>query len=783
MPRNDSEMANTVNTTVIKAMVHSLEIADSCNTNDVEAPCAVLWTDQDFQWQAIVPLLRKLLPQLLTYGEYQPEQRIGPAIWLRSVVDNALSVLPAEATPILYLPGVGRQQLRAVQECPDSLKPLVELQYRGICWTQKNGKDWTVEAFLVADEGGLGLDLARDTTTRGAMFRALAELATTPVSRLQGKRLEAEDFDRLLAVDPIRDLLRWLNEPELLQSEWSDARWSAFQDRCKADFRFDPEKDGELVAAQRLTGRKHDWAKVWERFEESPQLYPGVPELLRKAGPDDFFDNPSCWPQNNDDEEARLREALLALEMEMPAKAYNRIRELEKQHGPRRDWVWEKLDEAPLANALAHLAVLAVGAATSLGGASHAEMAKLYSDAAWKIDLAALSAMAAVKLAADARAVSKALDTVYRPWLESAAEHFQELALKEPLPGHDGQPLEDVLVEPGGLVLFADGLRFDVAQCLMERMNGKGWSVTLSSRWAGLPTVTATAKPAVSPVSRNIKGESLGEHFLPVTADKGQALSTDGFRKLLSAAGYQYLRADETGDPSGRGWAEDGELDELGHSLGAKLADVIEKQIDLLLERLETLFEAGWSEICVVTDHGWLWLPGGLPRVDLPKYLTQSRWSRCAAIEGASRVEVPTVSWHWNALERVAVAPGIACFKAGHAYAHGGLSLQECLTPLIRVTAGAATARATPKIAKLSWARLRCRLQVEAVQPGLTVQLRTQVNDPESSLSQVRTLDSQGASSLLVEDDELEGASAVVVVLDANGRVLAKQSTLIGGDD
>ena len=101
-------------------------------------------------------------------------------------------------------------------------------------------------------------------------------------------------------------------------------------------------------------------------------------------------------------------------------------------------------------------------------------MAKLYSAAAWKIDLAALSAMAAVKLAADARAVSKALDTVYRPWLESAAEHFQELVLKEPLPGHDGQPLEDVLVEPGGLVLFADGLRFDVAQSLIGTHEREG---------------------------------------------------------------------------------------------------------------------------------------------------------------------------------------------------------------------------------------------------------------------------------------------------------------------
>ena len=79
---------------------------------------------------------------------------------------------------------------------------LVELQYRGVCWTQKNGKDWTVEAFLVSEEGGLGLDVARDATTRRAMLGALAELATTSVDRLKGKHLEAEDFDKLFSDDP-----------------------------------------------------------------------------------------------------------------------------------------------------------------------------------------------------------------------------------------------------------------------------------------------------------------------------------------------------------------------------------------------------------------------------------------------------------------------------------------------------------------------------------------------------------------------------------------------------
>ena len=769
--------------TVTEALIRSLEDAVRYNPNDAVRPCAILWTDQDAQWQPIIPRLRQLLPNLLTLGEYQPDQRTGPAIWLRSAVDRALPDIewPEEKPPILYLPEVSRQELRAVQECPDNLKPLVELQYRGVCWTQKNGKDWTIEAFLVSGDGGLGLDLAHDDATRQAMLGALEELATTAVEELTGKHLEAEDFNRLFSEDIVRDLLRWLSDPETVKSQWNDGRWTAFKSRCQGDYKFDPDKDGELVGAELLGKREDQWAAVWERFAESPVLYPGIPELLQKAMPSELFVERSSWPQENEKDEEELRQALLALEHSTPAEARELVRQLETQHGERRDWVWAELGQAPLARALAHLAVLAKHTATGLGGASSADMAKQYVDSAWKVDADALSAMTTVKTTTDMQAVSKVLDVIYKPWLESAAEHLQKLAERDPLPGQEAQGLKDVAVELGGVILFADGLRFDVSQQLAEWMHTKGWSVTLRTRWAGLPSVTATAKPAVSPISQNVKGLALGEDFSPAT-DAEQPLTTHQFRKLLASAGYQYLSADETGDPSNRAWTESGNLDKQGHSLQDKLAGQVHYQIELLLERIESLLKAGWDEVRVVTDHGWLWLPGGLPKVDLPRYLTESRWARCAVIKGGSNVEVPTVSWNWNVEERVAVAPGIACFSEGHKYAHGGLSLQECLIPVISVTGGAAPEATAPQIAKVSWVGFRCRVRIEPAQLEWSVDMRTEVNNADSSITSVRTVDAEGSTSLLVEDDDLEGEPAVVVVLDTGGNVLAKQAVMVGGD-
>ena len=169
--------------------------------------------------------------------------------------------------------------------------------------------------------------------------------------------------------------------------------------------------------------------------------------------------------------------------------------------------------------------------------------------------------------------------------------------------------------------------------------------------------------------------------------------------------------------------------------------------------------------------------------MDLPKYLTQSRWARCASIEGDSTVRVPTVPWYWNAAERVAVGPGIACFGAGNEYAHGGLSLQESLIPVLRVAAGVVSTTEDASITAVTWVGLRCRVRIDPARPGLSVDLRTRVNDADSSASGTRQVDAEGTASLLVADDEFEGTSAAVVILDAGGRVIARQSTIIGGED
>ena len=254
------------------------------------------------------------MPELLTLGEFDSAARIGPAIWLRTVIEPAVRAdkfpdlaWPGGAVPVIYMPGVSRQTLRAVEECPDTLKPLVELQYRGAVWTQKNGKDWTIRAFLVSDDGGLGLDVADDRVTQQAVQGSLKQLAVTPLERLRGKRLEAEDFDKLMIGDTPRDLLLWLGDPEGTREQWDEGTWAAFRNRCRQDYGFDPRPTARSLGREARPVLAA-WFGVWERSAESPTLYPGVPDLLRRSKPKGqlIYDR-EPWPDENDSMENALR--------------------------------------------------------------------------------------------------------------------------------------------------------------------------------------------------------------------------------------------------------------------------------------------------------------------------------------------------------------------------------------------------------------------------------------------------------------------------------------------
>lgn len=75
-----------------------------------------------------------------------------------------------------------------------------------------------------------------------------------------------------------------------------------------------------------------------------------------------------------------------------------------------------------------------------------------------------------------------------------------------------------------------------------------------------------------------------------------------------------------TGQPHRRhaAWSNTGDIDTLGHERQDSLPRQLDEQLERLVARITRLLEAGWTSVRVVTDHGWLYLPDGLPKMTCP---------------------------------------------------------------------------------------------------------------------------------------------------------------------
>ncbi|HNY42617.1 MAG TPA: hypothetical protein PKJ41_19605, partial [Bryobacteraceae bacterium] len=307
--------------------------------------------------------------------------------------------------------------------------------------------------------------------------------------------------------------------------------------------------------------------------------------------------------------------------------------------------------------------------------------------------------------------------------------------------------------------------------------------VTMGHRLAPLPTVTATAKLASSPVTDGIKGGP-GDDFAPLIQVKSgwKPLVAQLLRERLEGVGVELLEPTETRIPSGEnsgGWTECGTIDSLGHSLQGDLVYQLDVEVDRIADRAFSLIDSGWRRVRVVTDHGWLLLPGGLPKIELAPYLVETKWARCALVKGQPDLNVPVTAWHWNADVQIASPPGIGAFRAGETYAHGGISPQECVVPELIVERGASDVYAS--IQSVEWRGMRCRVRVDSNEPKVRVDLRTNWKQEASSIAALpKEIGDAGEVSLAVPDDSLEGAAASIVVVDPAGKVLVSQTTCVG---
>lgn len=768
-----------MNENVLDGLLTVLDKALEFNSDAMEKPIALLWPDENCEWESVIPEIQTLR-NVVSYGEVDAQLRRGPAYWLRCVIAKTIEIDgAAEGTPIIYLPGVARKHLSTIENAPKNLSSLAALQYRSAWFTHANGKDWTVRALLIQKDNGFNFDIPGDAATIDVLPKCLSHLLHEPIDRLKHKRIDASFLNGLLSPDVIRNLLNWLNNPVGTKGSLGDDNWEAFRHLCQSDFNFDPSSDGEIEGARRLGKRSGDWNKAWLRFREAPRDFPNLPDLLGRAAPSELLPpQPGSWPGLAKNAEDILRASLLDLSGKTGQEARLALTRLELANAERRGYVWADLGRTPLALALEFLNEVSTLSATALSLSTVDSISTWYQDAGWLVDAAALDALAEVETKEDVDAVGAALSAVYRPWLDMAARALQE-AVGPAANSGNYKATPHAKLAKGAVTMFIDGLRLDVAHLVENGLKNEGLYTELVGGLAALPTVTQTSKPALVPIDQAQLGP--GPELSARRMPDGPKAEVEVLRNLMKKDDIQVLGIHDLGDPTGRAWTEAGTIDHEGHNLGIKLARQIPSEVSAIVARVKNLLENGWSEVTIVTDHGWLLLPGGLPKNgDLPAAVAETKKGRCARVKDMADVIVPTVPWHWDKDVRIAVAPGISCFTENQVYEHGGVSPQECVVPRLTVRAGSKKA-AEVSLRSLKWSRLMLSIELDGLPSEAKVQLRSKAADAETIIAKgARVTSGDGVSLLAVGNEDLEGTEAYAVAVMPDGQLLWERKTTIG---
>jgi hypothetical protein len=80
------------------------------------------------------------------------------------------------------------------------------------------------------------------------------------------------------------------------------------------------------------------------------------------------------------------------------------------------------------------------------------------------------------------------------------------------------------------------------------------------------------------------------------------------------------------------------------------------------------------------------------------------------------------------------------------------------------------------------WKGLRCTVAVDGTFSGLLLDVRSEAGNSSSSMVVgCKAFKENGTASVVVEDEEMEGREATVVLIDSNGSLVAQIATVIGG--
>jgi hypothetical protein len=763
-------------------VVHALKQAGNHNSNVMVKPEVILWPDPENQWCDVMEVLQESIPHLLIYGRYEPSKKQGPAIWLKCMIAKVLPEAnwDEDAIPIIYLPGVAKSDLRNVENAVFNFQPLLEYQYTGTLFIQENGREWSILAIVENPTNGLGIKIAHDNATKEALKKTLPSIFQDREVLANKTIIDADYLNNQLFPDIIPTILKWMCKGDVFLNTMDSGKREVFTNLCRSQYDFEPDFRNIIAIAEKLGAQKNAWKYVWQMYANAPKRYPEMEDLLRSAKPSDLgsgiFALPQeSWPQVNEEKEDALRQSLVEAAKLDVHKALDELHKLEEEHCPRRKWVWFEIGKSPLTDSLQYMVQMATAAAAPFPSTSIDALKTYYETSGYKADQYMRKSLAAVKSAKDKAIVISLIQLLYKPWLEKITNKFQALVKTDPSI-FTAQSATD---EKEAFVLFVDAFRFELAEAFMDRISQVNRTISLKAVWSAIPSVTPTAKPHVSPIATAISTHSNINEFRP-QLNNSKDLKTNIFREALTEKHFKYVTHANDIRAEGNYWQEIGDIDTKGHQEQSDIVKRIDELFDQVQEAINVAFEKGIKRIKIVTDHGWLLLPGGLPKTELNTHLAETRWGRCAIIKEGAHTDLLHLPWRWNPDVFIAYAPGISFFKKNEEYAHGGISIHECLVPILTIEQ-TNTPVSSAIIREVKWVNLKCNVVTENASDLFTIDIRTRYNDEKTSIVVSTRKTVKENKGVLMVNDDAEAKSATVVLLDEHGKIIDRKPTTVGG--
>lgn len=360
---------------------------------------------------------------------------------------------------------------------------------------------------------------------------------------------------------------------------------------------------------------------------------------------------------------------------------------------------------AVLANlaALAEQAGVAVREVATM--ARPAELVAAYAELWWRIDQLHLRLLAAAAQVPGLEQVRRVADLACFDYAARVNQRLTDLVEQEPCwppAGTTGvEALRSALWGMDGgrrAVIIADACRWDIAEAVRARLTS---DCKLTPVMSTLPSETPFGMTALLPLAEQPLAITVTTTDIVIRqGDSADFATRDGRKQFLAA---------RLVDRQGKSLVDfidllellrgarvpkapvvvvfDNDLDEQGHKGPEQLPALVEQFAARLQRAIDQLHTAGIAAVHLVTDHGFLLLPGdavdalGRPEV-LPAQARHKsdRWAALkpeAPVADVIRLPLPLAP----AVAELGLPRGLRTLMKAPPYLHGGLSLQECVIP------------------------------------------------------------------------------------------------------